>query len=406
MPPLDPAELRRPWRLLRSRRPWTALLYFLLETTAGWATVTAFATILLIPAWLVLWPRIEPYLLPLAGHRVPAVRRSSRFELRWRDWALVLLAPAVGLGGTALFAFGVVIPAVLLVSPARVGLTGAPVDIAFITVDSLSTQVAAVSAGALLLALALWIGTALAYGWGRLMSALLRDEERRLATQVSALSEESVRNVGRLALERRQLERDLHDGVQMHLGTAGTRLGMLQLDIEALPDEKARTAILASLETVRDQVQAASAAVRTTARGLVPAALRDGGLCVALDEVVEGIPLRAEVRCERLPLDAPTEISLFFIATEALANVVRHAHAERVDIRVTGDGPQVTLEISDDGCGGAEPTGTGLLSIQTRARLLGGQAVVESYPGKGTRILASVPRQVIAAETQEQGAAR
>ncbi|MFC9086251.1 sensor histidine kinase [Nocardiopsis dassonvillei] len=394
MSPLDPAELRRPGLLLQSRRPWAALLYIFLETVAGWATIATFATIALIPVWLVLWPRIEQRLLPLAGHRIPAVRRSSRFELRWRDWALVLLTPAVGVGGVAVFAFGVAIPAVLLASPVRVARTGEPVSIAFITVDAPWTQVAAVLGGVVLLALTLWGISAAAYGWGQIMAALLHDEEHRLTEQVSTLSERTARTVDQLALERRQLERDLHDGAQMHIGAVGARLGMLQLDIEALPDDDARAAILASLDTVRDQVEAASVSVRTTARGLVPAALRDGGLCAALDEAAHGIPLKTAVRCETLQLDAPTEISLFFIATEALANTVRHARAEHVDIRVTGNGPRVTLEIADDGCGGARPAGTGLLSIQARAQLLGGEAIVDSPPGQGTRILVRVPRQI------------
>lgn len=373
---------------------------------AGWATLTAFATIILIPVWLLLWPRIEQRLLPLAGHRIPVVRRSSRFQLRWRDWALVLLTPAVGVGGVAVFAFGVVIPVLLLVAPLRVALTDEPVNTLFITVDTPWTQIAAVFTGVLLLALTLWVAAAAAYGWGRLMSALLRDEETRLAEQVGALSEETVRTVDQLALERHQLERDLHDGAQMHLGAAGMRLGMLQLDIEALPDQGERAAILTSLEAVRDQVDAASAAVRTTARGLVPVALSDGGLCAALDEAADGIPLNTAVRCESPRLDASTETGLFYIVTEALANVVQHARAEHVDIRVAGNGSQITVEIVDDGCGGAEPTGTGLLSIQARARLLGGEACVDSPPRQGTRILVRVPRKSVTTTASVEGLAR
>lgn len=406
MPPLDPAELRRPWRLLWSRRPGAALVYLFVQTLAGWVTITAFATIVLIPVWLVLWPRVEQKLLPLAGHRVPVVRRSSRFQLRWRDWALVLLTPAVGLGGIALFAFGVVAPGILIASSIRAAVTTEPVQTLFVTVDSWWSQVAALLLGAFLLCLALWVAMAAAYGWGRLMSTLLSDEEGRLAEQVTELSVRTVRSVDQLALERRQLERDLHDGAQMHLGAAGMRLGMLQLDIESLPNAEARAVILASLETVREQIEAASTAVRTTAQGLVPAALLEGGLRAALQQASENMPLSTAVRCETPRLASATEISLFFIAAEALANVVRHAQAENVNIRVLGTESNVTLEIADDGCGGAEPTGTGLLSIQARAQLLGGEALIDSPSGQGTKITISIPHQVNTPEPPAQEVAR
>ena len=368
-----------------------ALLYLLLETLAGWVTLASFATILLIPGWLVLWPRIEQRLLPLAGHPVPAVRRASRLELRWRDWALVLLTPVAGVAGVAVLALGVVVPVLLVLSPVRIAATGEPVTVLLVTIDTAGSQVVAVLAGLMLLALVLWGVAALAHAWGRLTSALLSDEERRLAEQVTTLSEETARTLDQLALERRQLERDLHDGAQMHLGAAAMSLGMLQLQAEDVADPQTRATILTSVGAVRDQLDAASAAMRSTVRGLVPAALHQGGLCAALDEAARGIPLTTRVRCDAPRLDEATEVGLYLVVTEALANVVRHARAECVDITLFGDGSQIALDVVDDGRGGASPTGTGLLGIEARARLLGGQAVIHSPPGEGTRIAVRVP---------------
>lgn len=390
MPPIAPAVPHR-WRLPRGGRPWAALVYLVAETLAGWVTLTVFATIVLIPVWLVAWPRLEQRLLPLSGQRVPVVDRASRFELRWRDWALVLLTPVAGMAGVAVLGLGIAVPVLLLVSPIRIALTGGPVQVLLFTIDTPASQVVAVLAGALLLALAVLITTMLAHGWGRLMSALLSDEQRRLADQLTTLSEGNARELDRLALERRHLERDLHDGAQMHLAAAGTRLGMLQLDAEELPDSPARATLLASIGTVRDQLAAAAEAIRSSVRGLVPAALREGGLCAALDDARQALPLPSRLHCWVPRLDAAVEVGLFFIVTEALANVVRHAQAESVDIRLALTGPELTLEIADDGCGGARPTGTGLLSIQARARLLGGDAVIDSLPGQGTTVTVRIP---------------
>lgn len=387
----SPAEPRRRWPP-RPSRPWAALPYVLLETLAGWVTVTVFATIVFIPAWLVLWPRIEPRLAPLAGHPVPRVHRRSRFELRWRDWALVLLTPVAGFAGVVVLGLGVVVPVLLVLSPIGVAVTGGPVTVLFVAIDTVGSQIAAVVAGGSLLAIGVWLVPVLAHEWGRLMVSLLSDEERRLAEQIAALSEGTVRTLDQLALERRQLERDLHDGAQMHLAAAGTHLGLLQLDVEDLPGTETRAAILSSIEAVRDQLGAASSAMRTSVRGLVPAALHQGGLCAALAETAKGLPLPTRLRCDAPRLDAATETGLFLIATEALANVVRHADADHVDIRLAASPTEIVLDVTDDGRGGAAPTGTGLLSIQARARLLGGRAVIDSPPGAGTTIAVRVPR--------------
>lgn len=389
--PLDPAELRSPWRLLASPRPWTGLVYLVVVVLGGVLTLSAFTTVVLIPVLLLVWPRIEQRILPLAGHQRPNVRRFSRFELRWRDWALVLLTPVIAFGSAAVVALGVVLPVLLILVALRSAATGESLSVFFIAVDSPVSQTTALLGGAAALMLGLWLVCAASYGWGSITSALLRDEETRLVQQVAQLSEQHAQAADQLTLERRQLERDLHDGAQMHLSAAATRLGMLHLDLENLPESQERERLVTGLGKVRDQLEAASTAVRSTVRGLVPEALRDGGLCAALQEAVDASPLRAALHCDVPRLHPGTETALYFIATESIANTLRHAQAETLSVDMIADTDRVTLSITDDGVGSAEPTGTGILGIQARARLLGGETEIKSPPGRGTTIIVCIP---------------
>ncbi|UYG17712.1 histidine kinase [Brachybacterium huguangmaarense] len=247
--------------------------------------------------------------------------------------------------------------------------------------------------GLVLLALLLWGAVALAWAWGRVSLLLFVDVEARLAAQVDALSLETVRREDAIALERRVLQRNLHDGAQMHLSAAAMRLGMLELDAETLPAGPGRTRVLEGLEAVREQLDLGAQSVRDAAAGLVPLALRDGGLCPTLREAAAALPLACEVSCDVPRLRESVEQSLFLVASEALTNVVRHAEASRVRIRCALDdgGRALALEIADDGCGGAEPTGTGLVGIAARVRGLGGTLAVSSPEGGPTALRVRMP---------------
>lgn len=379
-----------------------ALAYAVLETVAGWVTLTVVATVALIPAWLLIWPRLERRILPLAGHPAPLVRRTSRFELRWRDWALVLVTPVAGFLGVAAIGLGVVLPILLIVAPLRVAVTGRPVTILLATIDSPAGQALAAAIGASVLVVATWGVSRLAYLWGRLTSALLSDEERRLAEQVATLSEDAATRLDQVALERRQLERDLHDGAQMHLGAAALRLATLQLDVDELPPTSSQAAVVAGVRAVREELAAAATAIRTSVRGLVPTTLDREGLCAALTGATANLPIATRLRCDVPRLHPATEAGLFLIASEAIANVARHARATALEIELTAQGQAVALQIADDGRGGASPTGTGLVSIQARARLLGGEARIDSPHGRGTTITVTVAgRRPEAASTED-----
>lgn len=391
MPPLELADLRRPLGLLRSRAPWTALLYLALEAAAGAVSIAVWLTVLLIPLWLLLWPRLELRLVPLAGRRAPDVVRR-RGALRWQDVVLVLLTAVMASAMFFVGIFAVVLLGVLFGTPVAVlsgrTITGWDADQ---VLPSVPAAVVAPLLGLAVLGLMLWAATALAYGWSGLSVALLRDEERRLAAQIDALGDMSVQRDDVTALERRALERDLHDGAQVHLSAAGMRLALLQLDAEQLLVGRARDRMLTGLEEIGEQLDLGGRSVREAARGLTAPVLRDGGLQDALRELARALPLATELTCDVPRLPEELEHSVHLVAREALTNVVRHSGAQQVRIRCVISGGTLILEIIDDGSGGAEPTGTGLVSVQARARRLGGTLELESPDGGPTTLLLRVP---------------
>lgn len=401
---LAPSDLRRPQRLLRTRAPWTAIVYLVCEALGGLIAMGSWFTVVLIPVWLLVWPRLEERLVSLAGHRRPVVTRR-RWEMRWQDVVLVLLtapmAVLVGFSGfLLLIVLGMLLGAPFVAATGR-QLTGFDPDHVLPTVP---TAIIAPLLGLLLVFLLLWGVTALAYGWGWLSVRLLRDDAKRLAAQVEALGAQAVRSGDAIALERRALERDLHDGAQMHLSAAGMRLAMLQLDAESLPEQPGDTRredLLDGLDAVRQQLDLAARSVRSAARGLVPSALRDGGLDQALAELVRSLPIDVDLVCRGPRLSENLEQSLYLVASEALTNVVRHADARRAEVTCTLEDGTVVLQVSDDGRGGAEETGTGLVSMRARARALGGSFELSSPVGGPTVLRVRVPAHVREPDTAD-----
>lgn len=383
---------------MRSRAPWTSLLYLILQAAAGAVSLGVFFTVLLIPVWLLAWPRAEARLLPLAGRTALRVTRPTG-QMRWQDVVLVLLTAVMA---AAMFFVGIVLVVVigtLFATPVAV-LAGR--EATWGSADQAIPPMLAIIVfpvlGLIALFFALWGLTALAYGWSGLSTALLRDEESRLAAQVETLGDMTVQLDDSVALERRVLEQNLHDGAQMHLSAAGLRLAMLQLDAEQLPDGEARSTILTGLEEVREQLDLGGESVRNAVSGLVPTVLRDGGLQSAIAELARALPLETTTECTVPRLAMSLEHSVHLIAHEAITNVVRHSGAQNVSIRCTledptlADAPSILhLEIVDDGRGGAVSTGTGLISMRARARSLGGILTVDSPEGGPTIVDLKVP---------------
>jgi signal transduction histidine kinase/uncharacterized protein YhfF len=189
--------------------------------------------------------------------------------------------------------------------------------------------------------------------------------------------------------ERRRIGRDLHDGAQQRLVVLGQCLDLALRSAEHAPQESARM-----LARAREQAALAGRELRELSHGLHPAGLTAHGLASALRSLSlnSPLPLRIEgVPEQRLP--DPVEVTVYYLAAEALSNAVKHAGATEVRVALQRRGPVLHVEISDDGVGGAAAAaaGTGLPGLVDRLEALGGRLEVESAPGAGTRLHASIP---------------
>ena len=210
---------------------------------------------------------------------------------------------------------------------------------------------------------------------------------RQQLAQVTATQEE----------ERRRIARELHDGV-------GPTLASLNLRLRTAAKRLTRDGHPAAeeIKELAELVQASIQDIRRLIQDLRPAALDEFGLVSALREYVARYQAEQNLEVtlalpgidERLP--SPVETVLFRVVQEALANVARHAQAQRVKIGLSLDPKGVTLCIADDGRGfdpQAPRTGThlGLWSMHERVEQLGGRFGVDSAPGHGTELTITIP---------------
>jgi signal transduction histidine kinase len=189
--------------------------------------------------------------------------------------------------------------------------------------------------------------------------------------------------------ERRRLERDLHDGAQQRLATALVAMSMLREDLERDRRESADRA----LGEAYQQLTQGLAELRDLARGIHPAIVSDSGLAAAVESLIEVAPVKVALDLQvtgRLP--AAVETTGYFMVSEALANVTKHAGAASARVTIGVQQGRLLLEVADDGVGGADPArGSGLRGLEDRLAALGGCLRIESPPLGGTRLLAELP---------------
>lgn len=232
----------------------------------------------------------------------------------------------------------------------------------------------------------------------KLFTVILRDVTARVrAEEALRRSREELRELGTAAHEAREQEksriaRELHD----ELAQALTALQMDVAWLKEVPadgeDDYGRK--LQRMETLLDSTVAAT---RRIAADLRPLVLDDLGLVAALEWVVENFTQRSGVPCE-LAISAPDlqingahSTAVFRIVQESLTNVAKHARASRAEVAVEQIGPEVTIRVCDDGQGFSpqdprKPNSFGLVGLRERVSLLGGEATIDSGPGRGTRI--------------------
>ena len=181
--------------------------------------------------------------------------------------------------------------------------------------------------------------------------------------------------------------RDLHDGAQQHLVHAVVTLKLARGALTKSDPDAGKL-----LDDALQQAEDANLELRELARGIVPAALRRGGLRAGVEAVVSrmSLPVSVDVTDERFP--AAVESTAYFVVSEALTNVTKHAHADSAQVTARVEGAQLRLEIVDDGVGGLRRTGiSGLTGLEDRVSALHGSFLVESPAGQGTRVCALLP---------------
>ena len=188
--------------------------------------------------------------------------------------------------------------------------------------------------------------------------------------------------------ERRRLERDLHDGAQQRLVTLTLALGMARSRVAGADPE-----LEALIEAAGKEAREALTELRELARGIHPAVLTETGLAGAIQALVERSPVATTITAvprERFP--AVIEATAYFVVSEALANVAKHARAGTAEVSIRRLPGRLVVWVSDDGAGGARPErGSGLAGLADRVASAGGVLRVDSPPGAGTRLEANIP---------------
>ncbi|MFG2616177.1 sensor histidine kinase [Streptomyces sp. NPDC048507] len=421
-PPVAVWEVaRRPLRFLGSWWPWRCWAYlgggFLLGCPVlvavvlltGLAVLLAVTGVGLLPAaaalagsvplgelerarlrWIDPEPVADPHTSlagagPAAWLRTRLRERATRREFGYAA-LLGTLFGAAGFGVLALVAFSLL----LVASPAIVWAL-APEPVMLIPGRAVAGPLEALggtAAGLAGLALSAYAGALVAGAQVRTGRWLLgpREEDGR----VLELTRSRVRLVEAFEAERRRIERDLHDGAQQQLVALRMTLGLAQLQLRGIPEAAPAAALVAR---GHEEAKLALEQLRDLVRGIHPQVLADHGLAAAVAEVALRHPVPVTVDLARLPrLPEPVETTAYFTVTEALANAAKHSGASRVAVAGRVEGDRLTLTISDDGRGGADPgAGAGLAGLADRVAMLRGRLTVSSPLGGPTELRVEVP---------------
>jgi signal transduction histidine kinase len=337
----------------------------------------------------------------LLGERIPeAYRRRDGNWLRrlrvvsgdpqsWKDlgWLSFMGTAGFGVSVALITAWGTILG--LLVLPAWYwSLPNNGVDFGLFRADTLGEAFLGTDIGLVAIPIAFFLQRWLTEGMGRLGSALLRpSREAALSARVEELAATRAGVVDAAAAELERIERDLHDGAQARLVALAMDLGMAEERFARDP-EGARELV----GEAREEAKRALAELRDLARGMRPSLLAERGLGTALTALAARNPIPAGVDLdipERLP--ASIENATWFVVSEALANTAKHSRAAHVLVSVGCTDGRLTVEVADDGTGGADASGSGLTGLRRRVEALDGTLAVESPAGGPTTIRAELP---------------
>ncbi|MCQ6244378.1 sensor histidine kinase [Streptomyces malaysiensis] len=298
-------------------------------------------------------------------------------------WYHLLAGPAVAFGGVLAWGFALVGVAAATVflwrqQAGRLKFLPDATSAAYLTVG-----------GCALLALAYWLIGALVRLDTRAATAFLGPgPAAELERRVEDLTESRAGAVDAADAERRRIERDLHDGAQQRLVSMAVNLGLAKATMDDLP-EAARKVIDEAHREAKEAIEELSNLVR----GLHPAVLDELGLDAALSGIAARAPLPVRLRVDVPERVAPTvEAVAYFVVSEALANVAKHARATRAGVEVVRAGDRLRVVVDDDGAGGADPArGSGLAGLAQRVGSVDGTFDISSPLGGPTVITVELP---------------
>ncbi|WP_433797207.1 sensor histidine kinase [Actinoplanes sp. CA-252034] len=287
---------------------------------------------------------------------------------------------------------GVSVPPAVLATPVLFGTIGDAEQVNVLKAVPVTSWPQALLAGAV----GLIAVVACAYGLvllARLRAALARlvlTPRRDLDQAVVELTRSRVRLVDAFEAERTRIERDLHDGAQQRLVALSVMLGLARLDAPDGP-------LADQLSRAHDEAGRALVELRELIRGIHPPVLTDFGLDAAIADLADRCPVPLEVSFA-VPqrFSAAVESAAYFVVAEALANLARHSGAGRGTIAGSYAARTLTVEVADDGRGGADlgggtGRGTGLVGLADRVSVVGGRLSLSSPPGGPTRLIVEIP---------------
>jgi signal transduction histidine kinase len=411
--------LARDWA---DRRTWTRLAYLLATFPLGIFWFVALVTLAsvgvsLIIIWVglpILW---FTFVLSRNGAQVekrfigwglgteintlyrsePAASLRRRWAVRlgdpatWRDLVYLFLLFPLGIVWFTVLSIVFALPLSLIATPLTMR-WWKPFSFVgegwrWLVIDTTGEAVIAAVIGVALLLLVPAVVRGMAAIHSSIAVGLLGPTRSALSAEVQGLRVSRGRGLDAAEFERRQIERNLHDGAQQRLVALAMGLGMAKEKLETDPQAARRL-----VEEAHEHAKLAIVELRDLARGISPVVLTDRGLDAALSALAAQSPVPVDVSCrlgERLP--APVESTSYFVVAEALANVAKHADATRAAVALHREGDLLMVEIRDDGMGGADVNGHGLAGLSSRVEAVGGRLAIESPEGGPTVIRAELP---------------
>jgi len=397
----------RPTRFLRSAWPWRSVAYLAGGALLGITTIVAVIGLLLAGLALtvvvvgvagfvatvlsgVVVGRLERWRMRLVDsdalpdpHRRPAepglwawLRVRLREQATWREFGYAMVSASVLCWMDLLVVIAAVyVPLSLLLGPF------------YIEDQSLSLTIA-------LAFLAFPVAIVMAYpvtAWAGARSAMARAILAPRSDDTDAKLVEVTRSRARLVdafeVERRRIERDLHDGAQQRLVALSMQLGLARLELPA--GSPAAGQVAAAHELAKQ----ALTELRELIRGVHPKILTDRGLAAAVEAAAGSAPVPVDLHL-RVPgrLPAAVEVTAYFVVVEALANVAKHSQAKRALVAAWLVGGRLLLDVRDDGRGGADASrGTGLTGLADRVAAVDGTVALSSPPGGPTLLHVEIP---------------